>query len=86
VEAEDGFFFDLSTIQGQVIKEDADYAGVRVRFIGILDGARVQMQIDIGFGDVVYPKPTVTELPVLLDQPAPSVVSYTNHTFRRGIS
>ena len=37
------------------IKEDADYEGVRVRFVGLLGRARVAMQIDVGFGDVVTP-------------------------------
>src|SRR5690349_5642051 len=37
------------------IKEGADYEGVRVRFNAMLAGARIPMQIDIGFGDVIVP-------------------------------
>jgi len=37
------------------ITEDADYEGVRVRFRGALGTARIGMQIDIGFGDIVCP-------------------------------
>jgi hypothetical protein len=47
----DGIVFDLAGIQGERIKEDAEYEGVRVRVPASLDGARISMQIDIGFGD-----------------------------------
>ncbi|MET0101463.1 MAG: nucleotidyl transferase AbiEii/AbiGii toxin family protein [Sedimenticola sp.] len=80
VEIEDGLVFDPSTIRGEVIKEDADYEGVRVRFLGTLDGARVPMQIDVAFGDVVHPDPTLTELPALLDQPAPRLLCYSRES------
>ena len=53
----DGLNFDVESIQSERIKEDAEYQGVRVRFRGILDSARINMQIDIGFGDIVHPSP-----------------------------
>jgi len=31
------------------------------------------MQIDIGFGDIVYPGPEVSELPAMLDFPPPKL-------------
>lgn len=80
VELDDGLVFDPSTIKGEVIKEDADYEGVRVRFTGTLDGARVSMQIDVGFGDVVHPGPTLTELPTLFDLPAPRMLCYSRES------
>ena len=51
----DGMVFDAATVKTERIKEDADYEGVRVRFVGLLGRARVAMQIDVGFGDVVTP-------------------------------
>jgi len=51
----DGMVFDPATVKTERIKEDADYEGVRVRFLGLLGKARVAMQIDVGFGDVVRP-------------------------------
>jgi hypothetical protein len=51
----DGMAFDPATVRTERIKEDADYEGVRVRFVGLLGRARVAMQIDVGFGDVVTP-------------------------------
>jgi Nucleotidyl transferase AbiEii toxin, Type IV TA system len=51
----DGLTFEPESIEGERIVEDADYEGVRVRFRGSLGTARITMQIDIGFGDVVVP-------------------------------
>ena len=44
----DGLNFNSQTVKGMKIKEDADYAGVRVKFTGFLDRARIPMQIDVG--------------------------------------
>ena len=38
------------------------------------------MQIDIGFGDVVYPKPEISELPGMLDFPAPQLLCYSRES------
>ncbi len=80
VEVDDGLVFDSSTIHGERIKEDADYEGVRVRFIGALDNARVNMQIDIGFGDIIHPEPIEAELPTILDSPAPRLLCYSRES------
>ena len=49
----DGIEFNRRSIEASGIKEDADYEGVRVRFHATLAKARIPMQIDIGFGDVI---------------------------------
>ena len=53
--ASDGITFDAKTVKAERITEDADYEGVRVSFEGTLENAEIHMQIDIGFGDKVYP-------------------------------
>jgi len=73
----DGMLFNAETVTATRIKEDADYEGVRVRLQGNLGNARVSMQIDIGFGDVVVPKAEMVRYPVLLDFPAPTLRGYT---------
>ena len=80
VTVDDGLVFDPSTIQTERITEDSDYEGVRVRFQGTLDSARVHMQIDIGFGDVVFPEPKESELPTLLGSPAPQLLCYSRES------
>jgi len=43
----DGMVFDPATVKTERIKEDADYEGVRVRFVGLLGKARIAMQLDV---------------------------------------
>lgn len=74
--SDDALIFDPQTVTGQKIKEDADYEGVRIKFVGFLERSRIPMQIDIGFGDVVYPKPKSIDYPVMLDFPKPNLKGY----------
>ena len=77
---DDGLIFDPRSVAAVVIKEDADYEGVRVTFRGSLENARISMQIDIGFGDVMYPGPEMMEYPTILDQAAPRLRGYARET------
>jgi hypothetical protein len=77
---DDGIGFDSASFAGQTIREDADYSGVRVEFVGRLDNARVHMQIDIGFGDVMTPGPETLIYPTILDFPAPILSGYSRET------
>jgi hypothetical protein len=72
----DGLKFDPESVKGRRTKENADYEGVRVKFSGFLDRARIPMQIDVGFGDIVYPKTKVIDYPVILDFPKPHLKGY----------
>ena len=74
--ADDGIVFDVAGVEGDRIKEDAEYEGVRVRVPASLDGARVMMQIDVGFGDKVDPLPAEIHFPTLLPLDAPVVRAY----------
>ena len=38
------------------------------------------MQIDIGFGDVVYPAPEITEIPSMLEFPSPWLLCYSRES------
>jgi hypothetical protein len=44
---------------------------VRVRTTATIAGARIAIQVDIGFGDAVTPAPVEIDYPTLLDAPAP---------------
>ena len=73
----DGLVFDAKAVKGQRVKEDADYEGVRVKFFGFLEKSEIPMQIDVGFGDVIVPKPSTIDYPTILDFPAPHLQGYT---------
>ncbi|MCP4578250.1 MAG: WYL domain-containing protein [Deltaproteobacteria bacterium] len=74
---EDGMIFHDHTVSAAGITEDAEYEGTRVRIKGNLGKARVLLQIDIGFGDVVVPGPGRVAYPVLLEFPPPELNGYT---------
>ena len=80
VEPDDGLVFDAATVQGERIAEAAEYEGVRIRFRATLDAARIQMQLDIGFGDIVVPAAVPTIYPTILDLPAPHLLAYSRET------
>ena len=78
---DDGMVFDTASIKDTEIRKEADYGGVRVDIRAALDGARISLQVDIGFGDAVTPAPETIHYPVLLDGfPAPKLRAYPKHT------
>jgi predicted nucleotidyltransferase component of viral defense system len=76
VEGNDGISFDGESVEGTRIKEEDEYEGVRVKFHAFLAAARIPMQVDIGFGDAVYPEPEFASFPVLLPMKAPVIRAY----------
>ena len=76
VKADDGIIFDLDKMAGEEIRKEAEYDGVRVRVPASLDGAKAQLQIDIGFGDAVDPAPEETAVPVMLEMESPRLKAY----------
>ena len=76
----DGVDFNRDSIEVSRIKEDADYEGVRVQFHATLARARIPMQLDIGFGDVITPGPIEVEYPTILNFPAPVLRAYPRET------
>jgi predicted nucleotidyltransferase component of viral defense system len=73
----DGLYFDPDSIISERIAQEAEYKGIRILFRGALDNARIRMQLDIGFDDVVYPEPRELNLPTLLDYPSPKLLCYS---------
>ncbi len=76
----DGMVFDGTTVATERIAEDAVYEGVRSTFTGNLGNARIAMQIDLGFSDVITPGPISLTFPTILEQPAPLLRAYNRET------
>jgi hypothetical protein len=73
----DGLVFITDSIRGELIVEDADYHGVRIRFTANLDKAVIHIQVDIGFSDEIVPRPENMIYPSLLeDMPKPQLKAY----------
>jgi hypothetical protein len=74
---DDGVSFDTKSVKGDPITLDKKYHGVRIRVYGRLGNARLSLQLDFGFGDVVVPGPVEIEYPELLDFGKPHLFGYT---------
>jgi len=81
LETHDGVTFQPNTVHAAEIRKEANYAGVRVMLLGLIDGARCQIQVDIGFGDAVTPGPEDAQYPVMLSEfAAPKLRVYPRYT------
>ena len=81
IEFEDGIKFDAASINAEEIRKDANYSGTRLTVVGIIDGAKCIVQVDVGYGDAVTPAPEMATYPVMLeDMPAPELRVYPQYT------
>ena len=76
----DGVRFLAGSVRAASIRDGQAAGGIRVRLTGDLDGARISLQVDVGFGDVVTPSVVETDFPTLLDFPAPRLRAYPRET------
>ncbi|MFQ5544482.1 MAG: nucleotidyl transferase AbiEii/AbiGii toxin family protein [Acidiferrobacterales bacterium] len=77
---DDGLAFVEDSVQAEPIRDDMEYGGVRVTLQATLHGARIPLQVDIGFGDVITPAANTIDYPTLLDSPAPRIRAYPRET------
>jgi predicted nucleotidyltransferase component of viral defense system len=80
VPQDDGLQFHTEQIHGEPITAEAEYQGVRVHLAATLAAARINFHVDVGFGDIVIPGPTMISLPVLLDFAAPMLQGYSRES------
>jgi predicted nucleotidyltransferase component of viral defense system len=55
----DGVTFDHKSIKLKEIQEANQYHGLRAKFLAFIGSARINMKIDIGFGDIIHPAPAI---------------------------
>lgn len=80
IEADDAVIYDPATLTTETITEDADYQGVRVKLIGYLEKSRSLLQFDIGFGDIIVPKPERMTYPSLLSMDETTLWVYSKES------
>lgn len=79
-QVDDGLMF-AETVKAEEIRKEANYAGARVTLLATLEQARIQLQVDIGFGDPVTPAAEQIDYPVLLeDLGSPRLGAYPVYT------
>ncbi len=72
----DGVEFDAGSIEVAAIRAEEEFAGARVTLGAKCHTARLDLQVDMGIGDPVWPAPKPTAYPTLLDMPRPSILAY----------
>lgn len=77
----DGVIFDPTSVVSERIKEDTEYEGIRLKMNATLGRARKRLQLDIGFGDVIWPGANLMEFPTLLEEEPPKVKVYPIESF-----
>lgn len=80
VAQDDGVVFDADALRVDRIREALEYGGLRLRTLATVAGARVNVVVDIGFGDAIEPGLEELYLPVLLDLPSPRLRAYARET------
>jgi hypothetical protein len=72
--------FLADTIRIEKIRDEEAYEGIRVLLEARLANARIPLQIDVGFGDVITPAPVEIEYPTLLAFPAAKMRAYSKES------
>jgi predicted nucleotidyltransferase component of viral defense system len=79
-DVDDGVMFNANALRVDRIREEVEYGGLRLRATASISGARINLTIDIGFGDALEPGAEFIDYPVLLDHPAPRLQAYARET------
>lgn len=77
---DDGIEFSKDGIEIEEIREAEVYQGLRVKIPGRLGNIRLNVSVDVGFGDAIVPDPDKSDYPVLLDLPPPEMKTYPRET------
>jgi predicted nucleotidyltransferase component of viral defense system len=77
---DDAVIFNAASITVEPIRTEEEYSGVRAMFDAQLGTIRERLQVDVGFGDALWPHPEEMTYPVALGDPAPVLRAYRPET------
>lgn len=77
IECDDAIRFDIDSLNVTNITEFKEYHGVRVSVMAYLDRTRIPVNVDIGYGDIIYPEKQRMEYPTILDDEVPVLYAYS---------
>ena len=80
MDQDDGLVFQAGSLLAEEIREDLEYNGLRMTLMAKLGVAQIPLQIDIGFGDMVTPRPRYENFPTILSMPAPRIRVYSKES------
>ena len=77
IKTNDPIIYDLKTLNVTTITEHKKYHGLNVSVLAFLDRAQINLSVDIGFGDVIYPNKVKMDYPVILDDDNSIIYAYS---------
>lgn len=78
---EDGVVFISDSVEASDIAVEKKYPGVRITIEAHLDTVVKELTFDIGFGDVIKPRPVSMKYPVIISEMnAPKLIAYSLET------
>lgn len=78
---EDGITFHTDTLTADDITVEKKYPGIRISMVANIGSYRQNLTFDIGFGDVIVPRPQELEYPTLFDaMERPDILAYSLET------
>jgi hypothetical protein len=80
MQIEDGLRFEQESVMTGPIKGQTDHGGVRGYITGFLGTARTQLQLDMGFGDIVTGGPVIRLYRTILGNRSFSIQTYSDET------
>ncbi len=64
---EDGLRFDENSIRAELTQQGRSYSGIHIKLLAYLGKSKIDMSLDIGFGDRITPQPLDLQIPPLLN-------------------
>ena len=80
IPCDDAVTFDASSLTVEPILKEANYSGVHVKVWGYIERSRNLIEFDIGFGDIVVPKPEEMVYPSLLGLDETKILAYSKES------
>jgi len=77
IDCKDGLIFDRDSVKAEKIMSNNKYEGNRIKLACYLDSVKNNMQIDIGFGDIIYPNERNLKYPTLLEDKEININTYS---------
>ena len=77
VKTDDPIRYDLESLKVEVITENKKYHGLNVSLLAYLDKTQINISIDIGFDDIIYPSKVKMDYPVILNDDNPNIYVYS---------
>ncbi len=77
IKTNDPIKYDFDSLKIETITENKKYHGLNVSLLSYLDKTKVNISIDIGFGDIIYPQKIKVEYPTILNDDNPNIYVYS---------